>query len=229
MLRRRAIGAHLYGLLIVGIGSRLAMLALRFTSPRWVRGIESDDGFTIGRFTLSGSYNLLMLGAVAGLLALIVYSFVEPFLLGPSWLQRATLASGSGAVVGSMLVHADGIDFNLLQPAWFAVALFVALPALFAAFFGDALRFASADHRWINQPGARQWLVPAAAVAATPMTIVILPFVVGLTFVARSSRAVAAEVNERVRFGVLWIGRVLWLAVVALGGRALLADARAIL
>lgn len=51
------------GVLVVGVGSRLAMFALRLTSPEHVRGITSDDGFVIGRFTLSGTYNLLALGA----------------------------------------------------------------------------------------------------------------------------------------------------------------------
>lgn len=228
-LRPRLIGAHLYGALVGGIGLRLAMLALRLTSPRGVRGVESDDGFTIGRFTLSGSYNLIVLGAAAGLIALIVFSFVEPFLIGPPWFQRVTLAAGSGAVVGSMLVHADGIDFNLLKPAWFAIALFVALPALFAAFFGDVQRYACSTERWINQPGVRRWLVPIGLVATTLPLLVLLPFVIALSYAAHTSRQVARDVQPRTRGVAIWLGRAVWLAIALLGAQALLSDATAIL
>ena len=40
---------------------------------------------------------------------------------------------------GSILVHADGIDYRLLKPTWFAIALFVALPALFGGLIGPVV------------------------------------------------------------------------------------------
>lgn len=39
------------GVIVAGLGSRLAMLLLRLTSPAAVRGVTSDDGFEIGRVT----------------------------------------------------------------------------------------------------------------------------------------------------------------------------------
>ena len=57
------------GVLVIGVGSRLAMFLLRLTSPDRVNGIRSDDDFLIGRFTLGGTYNLLMLGAAVGIVA----------------------------------------------------------------------------------------------------------------------------------------------------------------
>ena len=51
------------GVVVVGLGSRLAMLMLRLTSPQRVRGVTSDDGFEIGRVTLGGTYNLMIVGA----------------------------------------------------------------------------------------------------------------------------------------------------------------------
>lgn len=59
------------GVVVAGVGSRLAMLVLRSTSPEEVIGVTSDDGFEIGRFTLSGTYNLLMLGAVSAVIGVI--------------------------------------------------------------------------------------------------------------------------------------------------------------
>ena len=60
------------GVLVAGFGSRLVMLVLRVTSPDGVRGVTSDDGFTIGDVTLTGTYNLLLLGATVGIIGAAV-------------------------------------------------------------------------------------------------------------------------------------------------------------
>src|SRR5438445_2427353 len=119
------------GVVVAGVGSRLAMLLLRLTSPEHVHGLVSDDGFVIGRVTLSGTYNLLLIGAAAGVIGAAAYTWVAPWLLGPLWFRRLTTAIGSGVVVGSLLIHSDGVDFRVLEPHWLALALFVLLPALF--------------------------------------------------------------------------------------------------
>jgi len=76
------------------------MMLLRLTSPDAVRGIQSDDDFTIGRFTHAGTYNLLVLGAAIGITGAAVYQWVRPWLPGPWWFRRLTVALGSGVVVG---------------------------------------------------------------------------------------------------------------------------------
>ena len=48
-LRVLAVAGIPLGVLVGGIVGRVAMLVLRLTSPDSVRGVESDDGFTIGR------------------------------------------------------------------------------------------------------------------------------------------------------------------------------------
>ena len=53
------------GVVIGGIGGRLAMLVLRQQSPGAV-GLTSDAGFEIGRVTLTGSLGLAAFAAVAG-------------------------------------------------------------------------------------------------------------------------------------------------------------------
>ncbi len=109
------------GALVAGLGSRLAMLILRLTSHPRVNGIQSDDDFTIGRFTLGGTYNLMVIGAAAGIIGAAAYQWVRPWLIGPRWFRYLTVGLASGAVVGSMLVHADGIDFRALTPTWLAI------------------------------------------------------------------------------------------------------------
>ena len=52
------------GVLIGGVGGRLAMLLLRVTSDPSLHGLQTDDGFRIGRVSAE---TLFLLGVTAGL------------------------------------------------------------------------------------------------------------------------------------------------------------------
>ncbi|HVE18624.1 MAG TPA: hypothetical protein VNB52_06050, partial [Ilumatobacteraceae bacterium] len=67
-MRVVVVGGISAGVILIGVGSRLAMLLLRVTSSDSVHGVESDDGFIIGQVTLAGTYNLLLLGASVGII-----------------------------------------------------------------------------------------------------------------------------------------------------------------
>lgn len=172
-LRVLIVGGIPAGALLVGVGSRLAMLVLRVTSPDRVRGVTSDDGFTIGRVTVDGTYNLLAIGAVVGIIGAFAYRMVAPWLIGPTWFRRFTTGAAAAAVAGSMLIHSDGIDFTLLKPTWLAIGLFIALPGLFGALIGVAIDSAGRDESWTTQ-GRRQWVLPLTAVACFPVTLLAL-------------------------------------------------------
>ena len=51
------------GVFVAGLG-----ILLRLTRLDAERGIQSDDDFTIERFTLTGTYNLLVLDAAIGII-----------------------------------------------------------------------------------------------------------------------------------------------------------------
>ncbi|CAN5830279.1 hypothetical protein BH24ACT5_BH24ACT5_03360 [soil metagenome] len=212
------------GVVVAGVGSRLAMLVLRLTSPDAVVGVTSDDGFEIGRFTLGGTYSLLVLGAVIGVIGAAAYRAVQPWLLGPAWFRRCTVAAGSGAVVGSMLIHADGIDFLVLKPTWLAVGLFVALPALFGAVTGDVVDRVSniaAQHGW------RRWVLPTVLVVVFPLAIVavgIAAVVLAVWVPVRRGLESTGGLPKVAGFGV----RAAWLMIVLLGLAALVGDVRAL-
>jgi hypothetical protein len=217
------------GVLVVGVGSRLAMFVLRLTSPDRVRGVTSDDGFTIGRFTLSGTYNLLMLGAAVGVIGAAVYQWVRPWLLGPRWFRLVTVALSSGAVVGPMLVHADGIDFTVLEPMWLAVGLFVALPALFAVCIAFAVDRLDASDEHPGPMTWRRWILPAVLAAAFPPVLALLAIavVVLLIWVNLRDRTIVRRVVDSTSIGI--VARLGWLAVALLGRVALVgAGVRAI-
>ena len=212
------------GVLVAGVGSRLAMLLLRLTSPDEVIGVTSDDGFEIGRVTIGGTYNLLLIGAMVGVIGAAAYRAVAPWLLGPTWFRRLTVAAASGAVVGSMLVHADGIDFRFLQPTWFAIGLFVALPALFGATVATAVDRVAAGP---TSPGWHRWILPIVLVAAFPPVIVIVAtaaLVLAVWVPARRGLVPPGGSSKRAALAV----RAVWLAIAVLGLAALVGDVRAL-
>ena len=212
------------GVVVVGVGSRLAMLLLRVTSPKQVRGVESDDGFTIGQVTLAGTYNLLMLGAVVGIIGAAAYRTVAPWLIGRRWFRRATTAAASGAVVGSMLVHADGVDFTVLKPTWLAISLFVALPAAFGALIGPAVDSVAAPASSTKR-GRRRWALPAILAACFPPTLILLPFAAAMLAASRALRkAFPGVVTARVRLAM----QAIWLSIALVGLVALVGDIKAI-
>lgn len=208
------------GVLVVGVGSRLAMFLLRLTSPERVRGVTSDDGFTIGQVTLAGTYNLLALGAVVGIIGAGAYRAVAPWLIGRTWLRRLTTAAAAGAVVGSMLIHADGVDFTLLQPTWLAIGLFVALPAAFGALIGVAVDAVAAP-AVPPAGGWRRWALPVVLVACFPPTLVVLPFAVTILVASVLVRRVLPHV---VPIGVRLAVRACWLSIALVGLLALVRD-----
>jgi hypothetical protein len=215
------------GALMVGVGSRLAMLLLRVTSPDRVVGVESDDGFTIGRVTVGGTYNLLLIGAAVGIIGAGVYRLVSPWLIGPVWFHRATTGLAAAAVGGAMLVHADGIDFTLLQPTWLAIGLFVALPAMFGTFIGPAVDAVARPDSWTAR-GWRRWLLPIVCIACFPPSILLLVFITPVVLIL----VVAGEIDpvQRVRRSLVYslAVRATWLTIAVLGLVGIIGDVRAL-
>jgi hypothetical protein len=52
---------------------------------------------------------------------------------GPTWLVALGAGIANAAFFGALLVAPDGVDFNVLDPLWLAVGLFVLLPGSWAA------------------------------------------------------------------------------------------------
>jgi hypothetical protein len=120
------------GVFAVGILSRLAMFLLARLNPV-ASGLVSDDGFVMGRFTLSGSLQLAGAGLQLGVAGVAFYVALRGLLVGPPWFRLLSIALGPAVVAGAMIVHTRGIDFHLLEPTWLAVALFIAVPGIYAA------------------------------------------------------------------------------------------------
>jgi hypothetical protein len=199
---------------------------LRVTSPDHVDGVISDDGFEIGQVTLVGTYSLFTVAAFAGIVGVAAYRAVAPWLIGPAWFRVVTTSAASGAVVGAMLVHADGVDFTLLGPVWLAVGLFVALPALFGATVGPVVERVSAPGSWTRRRW-RAWALPVVLVACFPPTVVVVGVAAAVLVVTEVVRGPARAVAELRPVGLVVRGA--WLAVAVLGLVALVGDVRAVL
>jgi hypothetical protein len=118
------------GIVVGGVGGRLAMLLLRLTSPDSVIGVISDDGFEIGVLshrTLTLVRDTAALGGTFGALYAALRLAIPAPLRVPLW------TCFWGLVGGALVVKDDGVDFTLLEPALLAILLFVALPATGAA------------------------------------------------------------------------------------------------
>ena len=162
------------GWFVVGVLSRLAMLLLAVLNPV-ATGVTSDDGFVMGQFTLSGSFNLFFLaGTFLGVLGAGSYAAVRGLRVGPAWFRLLSVSVGAGVVVGSQVVHSDGVDFRLLEPLWLAVALFVLLPTVFVALLSAISESLLARQRPVPTP------VVAAGLVAWVVVFPLLPLLAAL-------------------------------------------------
>lgn len=149
------------GVLVGGVGGRLAMMLLAATNPG-MGGLTSDDGFMIGRFTLLGSLNLLLVGGLLGALGALVYAALRGLLVGPAWFRVLSIGLGPAVVVGEQLVHTDGIDFRLLGDAWLGIGLFMLIPGAYAV---------------LLMLLAERWLATDGFLARSPLWVALLPLV----------------------------------------------------
>lgn len=205
--RAGIVGGFLAGGLVGGVGGRIAMLILRLTSTPAVRGLESDDGFVIGRISAATVFLLIftgVLGAIGGLVYLAVRNWI------PLRWRVAVAAVAAGAIGGAAVIDPVGLDFTVLGPLPLAVAMFVAIPAAYGALLSVLVeRRLGAD----RQPSTVGLWVPCALFA----------LVIGVTgrvgVMILTASVVAWIVHRRVpALGAVWTSEpVAWL------GRALLA------
>lgn len=117
--------------LAVGVWARAWMFLLADLNPEQ-HGVDTDDGFPMGEFTLSGTVNLLAAATFFGVLGGLLFLAVRGLRFGPPWFRAVSIVLGPSLVVGSMLVHTDGVDFTVLEPLWLAVVLTLSMPVAFS-------------------------------------------------------------------------------------------------
>lgn len=207
------------GLVLGGAGARLSMMLLAALNDE-THGVVTDDGFEVGQLTLSGTLNLLLIGTLLGGFGGLVYHVLRPLLLGPRGFRVLSVAVGAGVMVGAALVHVDGVDFRLLDPAWLAIGIFVAIPALHGA-----LLVVLAE-RW----HASGWVERVPALAAYLPLLVLAPIapplllVVAGWLVLRAARHTSVGERLTTAGALTWAVRAVLVVVFVVGLRDLVGD-----
>ena len=181
------------GWLVVGVLSRLMMLLLAVLNPV-ATGVTSDDGFVMGQFTVSGSLNLLVVGTGFGVLGAGLYAALRGLAIGRRWFRLLSLSVGAGVVVGSQIVHSDGVDFRLLNPLWLAVGIFVLLPAVYVALLSAVSERLLSRARPVPRP------VVVLGLAAWVVVFLLLPLLAVLT-----AGFVVLRLTDRTGPGHRWV------------------------
>ena len=144
------------------------------------------------------------------------------------WFRRLTTGLAAAVVAGSMLVHADGIDFTILKPTWLAIGLFVALPGLFGALIGSSVDAVRRTDSWTSR-GRRRWVLALICVACFPATLFLLVIAVdrrGRVGRSRRRRDSSRCVRRIPAYG--FVIRSLWMLVAVAGLVALVNDINAL-
>jgi len=194
----------LLGLLVGGVGGRLAMMLLARLNPE-ATGVISDDGFRMGQFTLRDTLSLLLVAVAFGVAGAGVYAVVRGLLLGPRWFQITSVAAGPAVVVGAAIVHTEGVDFQLLEPAWLAIGLFVAIPAAYAALLTVVAERLLREGAWASR--APLWVVGVPLLLWIPL----FPFLFGLVLLwilRETLRQSAFGANALAHPALPWVGRL---------------------
>jgi hypothetical protein len=212
-------GGFACGSLIGGVGGRLAMLLLRLTSDPTLRGVRTDDGFTIGRVS---SETLFLLGVTAalGMAGGVFYLVVR------GWIPRRgrvpAMTVFFGLVGGAGLISPHGLDFNAIEPLPLAVGLFVAIPVA----YGAAMPWLT--ERLLREDSSlrrRRWAWVAGLaplVLANVVGLLVLAAAWIVWTIGRASPVVLAAWRSR---AAVWAGRAALVVASILGGAGVARDA----
>jgi hypothetical protein len=164
------------GLVVGGVWGRVFMSVLAGLNPE-DHDTLTDDGFAMGQFTVGGTINLLTAAIAIGAFGGLLFLALRGLRFGPAWFRTTSIALGATIVVGSMLLHSDGVDFSRLEPIGLAVAMTLSMPLLYAlgvTWLGDRW-LGDAPTVWQRMPVAAPWIARGlltllAAVAAVDLT-----------------------------------------------------------
>jgi hypothetical protein len=78
------------GLIVGGLGSRIAMRVMALTSTDTVQGTETDFGATVGQISLGGTIFLLLAGGAIGVLGALIFLALRRWLPGKGWVRACS-------------------------------------------------------------------------------------------------------------------------------------------
>lgn len=164
--------ALLAGVLVMGLGGRLAMRLLGATAGDTAQGRLTEADEVVGEVTVGGTIGFVFfIGVLSGLVIAVLWFAVRRFL--PSrWLGGLIFGVGLLVVLGTRMepLRADNEDFDLLGPWWLSIVTFGALSLA----FGIALASYSARiSRWLPLIGRDR---RSLAYVALLVLVLLFPF-----------------------------------------------------
>ncbi len=162
----RGLASALTGLLVLGIGGRLVMLASRLIHPDAI-GRLTENGNRVGEFTIQGTIELLIFGGLlSGIVAGVVWVFVR------EWMPRRPVIVGASSVAiggSAFLIDSGNIDFVILGDVRLDLVLLIGL--LFAFGFTLVPIDRWLDHRLPGASGVSYGRYAIIAALGAPLTI----------------------------------------------------------
>jgi hypothetical protein len=125
------------GVLIGGAGSRLAMFISGQVYLRQHPGgviITESSGQTVGSFSWSGTFDLLVEGMFSGAVGGLLYVAIRRWLPGSARWHGAIFGLFLLLVAGSMTITSGNEDFARIGYAWLNVGMFALIFVLFGVF-----------------------------------------------------------------------------------------------
>jgi hypothetical protein len=210
------------GLLVGGVGGRIAMRVSGALSDAALVGTPTAAGNRVGEITLAGTIAIAFFsGALPGVIAGAGYAAMRPWLA--PFGRWAGLAFGIGllAAMGPAVLESFNFDFRRFGPAALNVAMFALLFPLFGVTVAWILGMV--EPRILAAPLGSPW----AAAGAFGALILGLVLVIGGNALLGSLGGGFVESDPRAFF-LLWYAAVPALAQAALAGAGGLGDARAL-
>jgi hypothetical protein len=122
------VAGGLAGLLVGGLGSRVAMRIAALAARGGAQGLTTEAGATVGRITLEGTVFLVLFAGVgSALVGTPFYLTTRAWLPRPRWVRALAFGGLELAVFGTTLLDPGNPDFTILGQPLLNVLLFGSL------------------------------------------------------------------------------------------------------
>lgn len=154
-LARRIFGTLAAGPLagaVGGLGARLAMRIIALLSPSHL-GEITHEGAVNGRITAAGTLNLVVEGAVPGLLGAILFLAVRRWLPRQSVVRGLVFGIGLLACVGGAVLDPGNYEFTRFVSLYLALGMFAVLFPIYGVALVVVARRFGADPAPVRETG----------------------------------------------------------------------------
>ena len=125
-VRGAAVAGALAGFVSAGIGSRVVMRIIAVLDDDH-DGVLTDSSATVGEFSFGGTFSLLALGTVFGVIAGLMYLGLRRWLwVSPAW-RGIVFGPLTLVTIGQLLFDSMSLDLQIFEPIAVVLVLFVAL------------------------------------------------------------------------------------------------------